>query len=129
MYHTLGQRQGLGIGGVMGKNEAPWYVVGKDLPKNQLIVAQGNDHPALFCRQITLHELHWINDEPKLPGRYSAKVRYRQSDQGCELTTEGDYLRVTFEAPQRAVTPGQWACFYEADVCLGGGIIMSTDAN
>ena len=129
MYHTLGQRQGLGIGGVTGKSEAPWYVVGKDLRKNQLIVAQGNDHPALFCTQITLHELHWINDEPKLPGRYNAKVRYRQADQGCEVTTEGDYFRVTFETPQRAVTPGQWACFYEADVCLGGGIIMSTDAN
>ena len=129
MYHTLGQRQGLGIGGVRGAPEAPWYVVGKDLQQNQLIVVQGNDHPALFCTKITLHEVHWINGTPELPGQYQAKVRYRQADQECELNAEDGRLYVTFKEPQRAVTPGQWACFYAGDICLGGGIIVTTNAS
>ena len=128
MYHTLGQRQGLGIGGVPGTPELPWYVVGKDLQQNQLIVGQGNLHPALLCTEITLDEVHWINGVPKLPDRYKAKVRHRQPDQDCQLHSQGNRLDVTFEAPQRAVTPGQWACFYAGDICLGGGIIMTTNA-
>ena len=128
MYHTLGQRQGLGIGGITGAAESPWYVVGKDLQQNQLLVGQGNRHPALLCTEITLDEVHWINSAPKIPGRYQAKVRYRQPDQKCELNIRQNRLEVFFEVPQRAVAPGQWACFYAGDICLGGGIIITTNA-
>ena len=127
MYHTLGQRQGLGIGGQPGLPEAPWYVVAKDLIKNELVVAQGNDHPALFCRQMHVNDICWIGSPPPLPGRLKVKVRYRQADQDCTLTTAQDGYAIAFDQPQRAVTPGQWACFYQDDICLGGGIIISTD--
>ena len=128
MYHTLGQRQGLGIGGVPGAADAPWYVVAKDLDQNRLIVAQGNEHPALFCNSLWLETVHWINNAPLIPGAYQAKVRYRQTDQPCELHLDGDKFRVNFTQPQRAVTPGQWACFYDGDICLGGGVITATNA-
>lgn len=128
VYHTLGQRRGLRIGGLTGKPEAPWYVVGKDIEQNKLIVVQGNSHPALLCTEITLSNPHWINGEPQLPRQYQAKIRYRQPDQECKLYKQGGHLRVTFEVPQRAVAPGQWTCFYDGDFCLGGGIIMATNA-
>jgi len=128
MYHTIGQRQGLGIGGVKGHKEAPWYVVAKDLQSNQLIVAQGNDHPALFCQNMHLNAIAWVNESPSLPAELNVKVRYRQQDQVCRLTSDRDGYSVSFVEPQRAVTPGQWACFYAGEECLGGGIIVSTDA-
>ncbi|MBT4161346.1 MAG: tRNA 2-thiouridine(34) synthase MnmA [Gammaproteobacteria bacterium] len=128
MYHTLGQRQGLGIGGVKDRGEAPWYVVAKDLTKNRLIVAQGNDHPALFCRNMTVTDIHWINESPALPTQLQVKTRYRQPDQICRIDRKEDGYDIAFDLPQRAVTPGQWACFYDGDVCLGGGIIIRTDA-
>jgi len=128
MYHTLGQRQGLGIGGIRGAVEAPWYVVAKDLVSNRLIVAQGNDHPALFCREMKTSEMFWINDAPAMPCGLQVKIRYRQPDQLCEVETMADGCRIRFDQPQRAVTPGQWACFYDGDICLGGGIIVETDA-
>lgn len=129
MFHTIGQRQGLGIGGVAGASDEPWYVVEKDLETNTLIVAQGNDHPALFSSALTCRQIQWIAGEPPaLPGRFGVKTRYRQPDQDALIEiTEGGY-RITFDEPQRAVTPGQWACIYDGDVCLGGGVIETREA-
>lgn len=129
MYHTIGQRQGLGIGGVKGASEAPWFVVGKDLQRNVLLVAQGTDHPLLFNNRLTAQQAHWINDEPPSHQfRCTAKVRYRQADQDCTVTLEQDgKLTVVFDEAQRAITPGQSAVFYMGDVCLGGAVIEATD--
>lgn len=124
MYHTIGQRQGLGIGGVKGGTEEPWYVVAKDLASNRLLVAQGNDHPALFANAMRVRHIHWIDGVgPDLPASLHAKVRYRQDDQACHITHDDDGFLVLFEQPQRAVTPGQSAVFYQGDCCLGGGVI------
>ena len=127
MYHTIGQRQGLGIGGKAGHGDEPWYVVEKDLTNNRLLVAQGNQHPALFKRSLHTSTVHWIaGDAPSLPLHCHAKARYRQADQACEVTaTEGGY-QVHFEQPQRAITPGQSVVFYDGDRCLGGGVIEAT---
>lgn len=129
MYHTYGQRQGLGIGGLSAHDEAPWYVVGKDLPNNRLIVAQGSEHPALFSSSLLASQVAWINrTPPALPLRCTAKIRYRQADQECLVevaaeTNRHGQLRVTFDKPQRAVTPGQAIVFYQDEICLGGGVI------
>lgn len=129
MYHTIGQRQGLGIGGVKGSSEEPWYVADKDLERNVLLAVQGSNHPALFSSQLHIGQIHWINGMPALPLTCSAKIRYRQADQPCvvELTETG-YV-VTFTEPQRAVTPGQSAVFYSGEVCLGGGVIESASSD
>jgi len=129
MYHTIGQRQGLGIGGIKGQQELPWYVVEKDLSNNELIVAQGNDNPALFSSSMTVTNLHWINSKPDLSAGLAVKVRYRQADQACVVVTRGNQLEVSFSLSQRAITPGQWACFYRGDHCLGGGIISTVRKN
>tara|TARA_R110002072_G_scaffold4663_2_gene32384 strand:- start:48967 stop:50067 length:1101 start_codon:yes stop_codon:yes gene_type:complete len=125
MYHTYGQRQGLGIGGLPNHDEAPWYVVGKDLARNVLIVAQGSNHPALFSGALLAGQINWINNtSPALPLSCHAKIRYRQADQPCTITATGSSeLNVVFDSPQRAVTPGQTIVFYQGDICLGGGII------
>ena len=126
MYHTIGQRQGLGIGGLADHDEAPWYVVDKDLEENTLIIAQGNDHPALFKSTLSATGVLWVGDEsPSLPLRCHAKIRYRQPDQACTIHGDGDSLTVSFDQPQRAVTPGQSVVFYQDHVCLGGGVIES----
>ncbi|MEM6774461.1 MAG: tRNA 2-thiouridine(34) synthase MnmA [Pseudomonadota bacterium] len=128
MYHTIGQRQGLGIGGSAGHEDAPWYVAGKDVHNNVLHVVQGNDHPALYTDALTTGALYWVSGSPPpLPLETRAKVRYRQADQACVLTSDrkGGY-RVAFESPQRAVTPGQSVVFYSDDVCLGGGVIEAS---
>jgi tRNA-specific 2-thiouridylase len=126
MYHTIGQRQGLGIGGLSGHSHEPWYVVGKDLEQNHLLVAQGQDHPALFSRSLTTHHIYWVAGEPPgLPLDCMAKTRYRQPDQACRLTREDSVYRVEFAEAQRAITPGQSAVFYDGDRCLGGGVIES----
>ena len=126
MFHTIGQRQGLGIGGIANTPEAPWYVVDKRLDCNSLVVAQGNDHPALFSSSLTCSRIHWVNGEaPAMPARLGVKTRYRQPDQAAMLEADGETYRISFDKPQRAVTPGQWACLYEGDTCLGGGIIES----
>ena len=125
MYHTIGQRQGLGIGGLKNASEDPWYVVEKDLERNALLVAQGNMHPMLFSKSLTASDIDWIAGQPpELPARLTAKVRYRQSDQLCTLDrNDQDQYVVTFAEPQRAVTPGQSVVFYDDQVCLGGGVI------
>lgn len=131
MYHTIGQRQGLGIGGVKGANEAPWFVAKKDLARNVLIVAQGIDHPLLFNNGLVAGQIHWINGAPPAAEfTCSAKVRYRQADQTCHVSL-GDHqkLRVVFDEPQRAITPGQSVVFYLEDLCLGGAVIESAYHN
>jgi tRNA-specific 2-thiouridylase len=128
MYHTIGQRQGLGIGGLPNHGEAPWYVVDKDLDKNVLLVAQGNEHPALFKSTLYCSEIYWIaGQEAPLPLQCHAKVRYRQPDQACTIHATATGYRVEFAQPQRAVTPGQSVVFYLGEQCLGGGIIEDTE--
>jgi len=129
MFHTLGQRQGLGIGGVKNGKEAPWYVVGKDLVNNTLAVGQGHDHPAMLCDAMTVELVDWIGSAPELPANICVKTRYRQADQQCRIALVDDRFEVSFSDPQRAVTPGQWACFYDGDICLGGGIISATSSH
>ncbi len=125
MYHTLGQRQGLGIGGLRGAGDAPWYVARKDLDRNVLVVAQGHDHPLLLSDALTASQMHWIaGHPPELPLCCAAKVRYRQTEQSCRVEPlDEERCRVVFDQPQRAVTPGQSVVFYDRDVCLGGGVI------
>lgn len=128
MYHTIGQRQGLGIGGVKGAGEAPWFVVEKDLERNVLVVAQGTDHPSLYHNRLYAGQVHWINTAPTGTFRCNAKVRYRQADQACEVNLADDgKLVVIFDEPQRAITPGQSVVFYQDDICLGGAVIEMTD--
>ncbi|KZY60987.1 tRNA 2-thiouridine(34) synthase MnmA [Oleiphilus sp. HI0071] len=129
MYHTIGQRQGLGIGGLKNYDESPWYVAEKNLNDNTLVVVQGKNHPLLFASSLTCDQLDWINGKPQLPIRCAAKVRYRQADQACEVRALKDgKLVVHFDKAQRAITPGQSVVFYDADRCLGGGIIESTQS-
>jgi tRNA-uridine 2-sulfurtransferase len=118
-YYTIGQRKGIGLG---GEGEA-WYVVGKDPGRNAVFVARGGQHPALFSDELIARDLTWINEAPPLPSRLFSKIRYRQKDTPCELFPHEKGLRVRFDHPQRAVTPGQSIVFYEGDVCLGGGVI------
>ncbi|MCX7121360.1 MAG: tRNA 2-thiouridine(34) synthase MnmA [Gammaproteobacteria bacterium] len=125
MFYTLGQRKGLKIGGQRNGDELPWYVVGKNIPENELIVAQGHDHPLLFSPQLTCEKLTWVSgDAPNLE-KCSAKIRYRQNDQPCVIKQiASDCWQVQFNEPQRAITPGQSVVFYDGDICLGGGIIQ-----
>lgn len=120
-FYTEGQRQGLNIGGT----GEPYYVVGKNAETNELIVALGADHPALFAQELTASESHWISgEEPQYPLKCSARIRYRQQpSQACTVKKEGDTLHVVFDEKQRAIAPGQSIVFYDNDVCLGGAII------
>lgn len=124
MYYTLGQRQGLGIGGVQDASESPWFVAEKNLQDNTLIVVQGTDHPALFRNSLMVNNIHWIDEAPGLPYRCTAKTRYRQPDQACTIEPTENGYNVIFDAPQRSVTPGQSVVFYDGAHCLGGGIIQ-----
>ena len=125
MYYTLGQREGLGIGGVKGAPEEPWFVAAKDMGKNVLYVVQGHDHPALMRERLSASRLSWVlGRAPHTHWVYTAKTRYRQPDAACEIeSVEGARCEVAFAAPQWAVTPGQSVVLYESLVCLGGGII------
>ncbi|ELV7528504.1 tRNA 2-thiouridine(34) synthase MnmA [Edwardsiella ictaluri] len=125
MYHTLGQRKGLGIGGTKEGSEEPWYVVDKDLDNNVLVVAQGHDHPRLFSNGLIAQQLHWVDRLPLgAPLRCTVKTRYRQADIPCLVTPLADErIEVRFDQLVAAVTPGQSAVFYQDEVCLGGGII------
>ena len=127
MYHTLGQRKGLHIGGLADYGDDPWYVVDKDVARNVLIVGQGADHPRLYSNGLVAKQLHWVDRTPITETtRAVVKTRYRQSDIPCTITPlDNDTIEVVFDEPQKAVTPGQSAVFYRDEVCLGGGIIES----
>ncbi len=131
-YYTVGQRQGLGIGGRRDAGEAPWYVAGRDFARNVLIAVQGGDHPLLHTDELETESAHWIGRPPAgldtvSPLRLTAKVRYRQADQACRVTDLGDgRLRVRFASPQRAVASGQFVVFYDGERCLGGARIRAT---
>lgn len=128
MYYTLGQRQGLGIGGRREKSGTPWYVADKQLDRNTLIVVQGENHPELFAPALVCTQLHWVdNNAPTKPLSCTAKTRYRQLDTPCLIKPAGnDTYHIEFEVPQRAITPGQSVVFYQEQACLGGGIIDAT---
>ncbi|MBB3227066.1 tRNA-specific 2-thiouridylase [Luteibacter sp. Sphag1AF] len=129
MYYTLGQRNGLGIGGRRDMSGHAWYVVGKDVEKNILYVAQGGENAWLHSTRLHATDAHWIAGQP--PGmsfRCTAKTRYRQADQACTVTVHGNTLDIVFDDAQRAVTPGQSVVLYDGQECLGGGVIAATDA-
>ncbi|MEE3157761.1 MAG: tRNA 2-thiouridine(34) synthase MnmA [Pseudomonadota bacterium] len=130
MYHTIGQREGLGIGGLQGASDDPWYVLKKDLTRNVLVVGQGNNHPWLFSDALTCSSIYWVNElDVTEPVQLTAKVRYRQADQACTLEKTATGYLVRFDEPQRAVTPGQSLVLYQGDVCLGGGVIETAIAS
>ena len=130
MYYTLGQRQGIGIGGTKNHGDDPWFVVGKDLQNNNLIVGQGKQHPLLFSSALRASEIYWVNSEPdSFPFKCTAKVRYRQPDQACTIHKDNHGYKVVFDEPQRAVTPGQSIVLYIDDICLGGGVIEETETH
>lgn len=127
MYYTLGQRQGLKIGGQKNYADEPWYVAAKDLQQNILYVVQGKDHPALYQSKVSFIDINWINNSPeKLPFECTARTRYRQPDTACQIIElDSQSGTVVFEQPQWAVTPGQSIVFYQGEECLGGGIIQN----
>jgi len=123
MFHTIGQRHGLGIGGP----GEPWYVVDKDMDNNVLLVAQGTGHPALYQRRLVAADLHWIaGTPPRIPMACAARIRYRQMEQPCGIVALHDRrAQVAFSEPQRAPAPGQSIVFYQGEECLGGGLICA----
>ena len=143
-FYTLGQRQGLGIGGVKekgagakapsgqpvrgGGDHEPWYVARKDLEKNTLRVVQGHDHPWLLSHRLVAQDVSWCAGHAPTPGSYAAKTRYRQQDAACTLEAAPEGFALTFPEAQWAVTPGQSAVLYDGDVCLGGGVIAAVDS-
>jgi tRNA-specific 2-thiouridylase len=131
-FYTLGQRSGLGIGGIKGRDvqqgeHNPWFVARKDMANNTLWVVQGHDHPWLLSTQCHAQDLSWVAGSPPVQGQtYGAKTRYRQADAACMLSIDADHdLTLRFNQAQWAITPGQSAVLYEGDVCLGGGIITA----
>ena len=128
MYYTLGQRQGLGIGGLKGFDDTPWYVADKDLDNNILIVVQGNDHPLLYQKECFATDMHWVRgDVSSLSFSCSAKTRYRQQDANCLVKYQESKKtwHITFDEAQWAITPGQAIVFYQGEECLGGGTILT----
>jgi tRNA-specific 2-thiouridylase len=128
-FYTLGQREGLNIGGVRGRPTAPWFVVGKDVASNVLLVDQGHDSPYLLSTRLRGSAATWIDGvPPAMEFSCTAKTRYRQRDEACEVRVRGDTVEIAFGTPQRAVTPGQSVVFYREEECLGGAVIDATDA-
>ena len=125
MFYTIGQRQGIGIGGQSNSTNDPWYVLEKKLNSNELVVVQGKNNPALFKQRLITSKLHWIaGNQPSNFFSCKAKIRYRQVEQHCHVELKSiDKCQVTFQIPQRAITPGQSIVFYNDAICLGGGII------
>lgn len=136
-FYTLGQRQGLGIGGVKARGaqkgsseHEPWFVARKDVPHNTLWAVQGHDHPWLLAPRLRAHDASWVAGEPPAAGLMGAKTRYRQADAPCAFEPRGaDGFVLRFEQPQWAVTPGQSAVLYDGEVCLGGGVIVTEAAS
>ncbi|MEW6561886.1 MAG: tRNA 2-thiouridine(34) synthase MnmA [Pseudomonadota bacterium] len=124
-FYTIGQRQGLGIGGDKSGSGEPWFVAGKDMASNRLIVVQGHDHPALLNPDLDAIDMHWIAAEaPDITRGYAAKTRYRQQDAACRITAlDVERIHFRFDQAQWAVTPGQSVVVYDGEICLGGGII------
>jgi tRNA-specific 2-thiouridylase len=126
--YTLGQRSGLGIGGLRGAGEAPWFVAAKDTARNSLIVVQGADHPALYSRGLHAVTPRWVAGSPPADGfRCTAKLRHRQADVPCHVTTVANELRVQFAQPVKGAAPGQYVVLYAGEECLGGAVIMALD--
>ena len=124
MFYTIGQRKGLGIGAKKNNSNGAWYVIDKDLKNNQLIVAQGHDHPALYKKNITASQVHWISGIAPKKNNLNAKIRYRSNDTPCSVTEiDVDKISIIFETPCFAIAPGQSIVFYDNDICLGGAVI------
>ena len=124
MYYTIGQRKGLGIGGIQGYSTDPWFVVGKNLEENVLYVEQGIDNDYLYSDFCIVKDLNWINEVPVVGKEYQAKFRYREKDNSVVITLlEDNLMHVKFNHPVRAVTPGQACVIYDGEICMGGGII------
>ena len=116
MYYTIGQRKGLGIGGGYGSSELPWFVADKNIEENVLVVAQGHDHPALYHSTLTVSNFNWISGTPSKKNSLTAKIRYRQNDQNCNIDVlSKDKIYIKFDEPQFAITPGQFAVLYDND--------------
>lgn len=132
MYYTLGQRGGIGLGGIKDVQEGAWFVLYKDLANNRLVVGQGHDHPLMQSTTLWTNNVDWVAGEQQIPAnglKCTAKTRYRQPDQVCTVFIDTEHgIRVEFESPQRAVTPGQSVVFYVDDLCLGGGVIHHSNA-
>ncbi len=135
-FYTLGQRQGLGIGGLKDKGaqrgggeHAPWFVARKDIEKNILRVVQGHDHPWLLSHQLTAQDASWCAGHAPAPGQYAAKTRYRQQDAACTFSSAPEGFALAFPDAQWAVTPGQSAVLYDGEVCLGGGVIAAAQGS
>ena len=130
-FYTYGQRQGLGIGGGKESSGEPWFVAGKDMANNRLIVVQGHDHPLLLNPELDALDMHWISgNAPDTTRAYAAKTRYRQQDAACRIAPSGEHgVHFTFDQAQWAVTPGQSVVVYDGDICLGGGIINTSTEN
>jgi tRNA-specific 2-thiouridylase len=128
-FYTIGQRKGIGLGGLKGAAAEPWYVAGKDLAANTLVVVQGHDHPLLLARRVTASDAAWVAGIPPDPAlQYAGKTRYRQADAACRISALAPSgLTVEFDAPQRAVTPGQSLVLYRGEVCLGGAVIARSE--
>ncbi len=123
-FYTIGQRKGIGIGGERGGSGEPWYVAEKRMARNELVVVRGHDHPLLMRHSLTAQDASWVSGTaPQTPSAHSAKTRYRQADAACRLAAANGQVKVEFPAAQWAVTPGQSVVLYDAEVCLGGGII------
>ena len=124
MYYTIGQRKGLGIGGIDKSQHGPWYVASKDISNNELIVVQGHTHPALYHTKLTASNIHWISGNPPTAKNLKAKIRYRGREKPCAIENLNDnMISVTFEEPCFAIAPGQSIVFYENNICLGGALI------
>lgn len=121
-FYTIGQRKGLGIGGPGG----PWFVAGKDVSTNTVYVVEGEEHPALFTNELWAQEASWVGEQPAFPIKCKVKARYRQPDQVCTVSKDGDRLRVVFDEPQRAIALRQSVVFYDGETCLGGAVIMES---
>lgn len=128
IYYTIGQRQGLNIGGLATGDGDPWYVVDKNIQTNQLTVVQGSKHPLLYQEHLITQNIHWISAPPTFPFKCYAKTRYRQKEQLCTVSkASNNLLVVNFKEKQRAITPGQYIVFYKDKTCLGGGVIQKNN--